>query len=478
MNYYHYLLLFANIVIALTAAWHALLFKRDPRASIGWIAVIILFPLMGPFLYFLLGINRIKIRAHKLSDKSPSGRSAFTEEKKPLSLMEKGIVHKKYKGPASISDKVTLRPLAGNNCVEVFYNGENAYPAMLKAIDEARDFVHLSTYIFETNRTGRLFIDSLANAFERGLDVKVIIDGIGEYYSFPKAGRLLKKRGVRVARYLPPSLIPPSIHINLRNHRKILIVDGKKAFVGGMNIGDRHLADNPNNKSRMIDAHFLLQGPVVSQVQEVFAVDWNFVTKENFRPVFTSERSNLSCDMALCRVITDGPDEDMDKLAIILAGVISSAKDRVMIMSPYFLPTRDIISALQAAALRDVEVDILLPSVNNIPFVHWATRNMLWELLQRGVNIYYQPPPFVHTKLLVVDDYYAQIGTANMDSRSLRLNFELVVEIFDELFVSTISEHILKCREKSTKVKLEEMDSRNYLARTRDSLAWLFYPYL
>ncbi len=478
MKYYPYLLLFADIVIALTAAWHALLFKRDPRASIGWIAVIILFPLMGPFLYFLFGINRIKIRAHKLLDKSSSGRSAFTEEKAPLSLMEKGIIHKKYKGLASISDKVTLRPLAGNNCVEVFHNGENAYPAMLRAIDEARESVHLSTYIFETNRTGRLFIDSLANAVERGLDVKVIIDGVGEYYSFPKAGRLLKKRGVRVARYLPPSLIPPSIHINLRNHRKILIVDGKKAFLGGMNIGDRHLADNPNNKSRVIDAHFLLQGPVVLQVQEVFAVDWNFLTKENFRPVFTSETSKLSCDMALCRVITDGPDEDMDKLAIILAGVISSAKERVMIMSPYFLPTRDIISALQAAALRDVEVDILLPSVNNIPFVHWATRNMLWELLQRGVKIYYQPPPFVHTKLLVVDDYYAQIGTANIDARSLRLNFELVVEIFDELFVSTISEHILNCREKSKKVTLEEMDSRNYLARTRDSLAWLFYPYL
>ena len=147
-------------------------------------------------------------------------------------------------------------------------------------------------------------------------------------------------------------------------------------------------------------------------------------------------------------------------------------------MTPYFLPSREIISALQTAALKGVEVNIILPFKNNLPFVHWATRNMLWELLQRGVRVYYQPPPFVHTKLLVVDDYYAHIGTANLDYRSLRLNFELVVEIYDEKFVDTISGHILSCRDRSKQMSLKEMDSRSFLSRTRDALAWLFYPYL
>ena len=147
-------------------------------------------------------------------------------------------------------------------------------------------------------------------------------------------------------------------------------------------------------------------------------------------------------------------------------------------MTPYFLPNREMISALQTAALKGVEVDILLPQKNNLPYVHWATRNMLWELLQRSVRIYYQPPPFVHTKLFVVDDYYAQIGTANMDPRSLRLNFELSLEIFDREFVSLLSEHIVKCMEQSKQISLAEIDSRHLLIRTRDSLAWLLYPYL
>jgi cardiolipin synthase len=478
MKYYHLLLLIGNIIIALTAAWHALLFKRDPRASLGWIAVILIFPLIGPFLYFLFGINRIKTRAQKLTERSPLESLGFFDEEDALPVsIEDVSIPEKYSEPANISRSVTHRPLVGNNRLEILYNGEKAYPAMIRAIEEAEQNILLSTYIFDTDRTGRMFIDKLAVAVERGVDVKVILDGVGEYYSFPKAGSLLKKRGIKVARFLPPRLLPPAIHVNLRDHRKILVVDGHTGFVGGMNIGERHLAGNTANQSRVIDIHFQVQGPVVSQIQDVFTEDWNFITKDAYRPV-VSDKNYSSSDGAICRVVTDGPNEDLDKLVIILMGAISSAKKRVLIMTPYFLPTRDIISALQTVSLKGVEVDILLPSKNNIPFLHWATRNMMWELLQRGVNIYYQPPPFVHTKLLVVDDYYAHIGTANMDSRSLRLNFELVVEVYDEVFVKSISEHILNCREQSRRISLKEIDSRNFLIRTRDSLAWLFYSYL
>ena len=147
-------------------------------------------------------------------------------------------------------------------------------------------------------------------------------------------------------------------------------------------------------------------------------------------------------------------------------------------MTPYFLPSRELIAALQAAALRGVEVTILLPAKNNLPFVHWATRNMLWELLERGIRVFYQPPPFVHTKLFVADDQYALIGSANIDPRSLRLNFELAVEVFNAEFAKILSGHIQRSMERSIEVLLEDLDSRRLPMRVRDALAWLFSPYL
>ena len=478
VKYYHYILLLANIVITFLSAWHALLYKRDPKASLGWLAVILMFPVIGYFLYFLLGINRIRTRARKLAGKlSFRGFIEFEPVEEYVTLPDSPLpLPHEYTEIVNIVNSVTGIPLTSGNRIDILHNGESAYPAMLDAIDRAEHSIFLSTYIFRTDNTGKKFIDKLASARKRGVEVKVILDGIGEYYSLPRAGTLLKRRKVEVGRFIPPALIPPSFHVNLRNHRKILVVDKKTGFTGGMNIGSNHLAGNLSDKSRVIDTHFRIHGPVVKQILKVFIDDWNFVTQKNMDidfPEYTYENKG-----AKCRVISEGPNEDFNKLATILVGAITSANKRVLIMTPYFLPTREMISALQTAALKGVSVEILLPQKNNLPYVHWATRNMLWELLQRGVRAYYQPGPFVHTKLMVVDDYYAHIGTANMDSRSLRLNFELALEVYDEEFIAVLAEHIVKCREQSKRITLAEMDSRRLLIRTRDAIAWLLYPYL
>jgi cardiolipin synthase len=168
----------------------------------------------------------------------------------------------------------------------------------------------------------------------------------------------------------------------------------------------------------------------------------------------------------------------MDKLATILVGAVSLARRRIIIMTPYFLPSRELIAALQTAALRSLEVSIILPAKNNLPFVHWASTNMLWELLHRGVRIFFQPPPFVHTKLFIIDDDYAHIGSANIDPRSLRLNFELAVEVYDNLFVKELSAHVEKSLKQSREIFLEDVDNRSLPVRVRDAAAWLFSPYL
>jgi len=465
------------IVVALATACHALLYKRDPRAALGWIAVCLLYPLLGPVLYVLFGVNRVRTRAKKLEHRWRFFFSAGYE--RPEDEYEVGLssldVPEGVKPIARISDAVTRRPLVGGNRIELLHNGEQVYPAMLEAIEGARRSMFLSTYIFETNDTGRRFIDALARAAGRGTDVRVSIDGIGELYSIPRAGTLLKRRGVRVARFLPPSLIPPELHINLRHHRKILVADGAIGFIGGMNIGDRHLAERIENPSRVEDVQFRLAGPVVTQVEQVFLEDWGFSTGEHTEPTQSSAGEN---DGMICRTIVDGPNEDLDKLSTILLGAVSAARQRISIMTPYFLPSRELIAALQSASLRGVEVTILLPAKNNLPVVHWATRKMLWELLEWGVRVFYQPPSFVHTKLFVVDDQYILIGSANIDPRSLRLNFELAVEVFDSQFAGIVSGHIQKSRERSLEVSLADMDGRRLPVRVRDALSWLFSPYL
>jgi cardiolipin synthase len=213
----------------------------------------------------------------------------------------------------------------------------------------------------------------------------------------------------------------------------------------------------------------------VNQLQTVFLEDWAFCTGEQTP---SSAEAGAGAGTVISRTIVEGPNEDLDKLAIILMGAISSAKHRILIMTPYFLPSREIISQLQLSALRGVQVEIVLPSKNNLPFVHWATRNMLWELLQRGVRVYFQPPPFVHSKIFVVDDGYAHIGSANLDPRSLRLNFELVMEIYDKETAMLLGDHVAKCRNRSRATSLEEMDSRPIPLRIRDAASWLFTPYL
>lgn len=462
--------------LVLGTAGHALLFKRDPRASWGWIAVCLIFPLLGPLLYLLFGINRVQTSAKRLTRRLPF---LFLFHHDPPVIP--AVVHPekelaaKFRRISRISDKVTRRPLLHGNRIELLQNGEEVYPVMLEAVERAEKTVFLATYIMESNKTGRRFIDALVRARERGVQVRVLLDGIGELYSIPRSGKLLTKAGVRVARFMRPTLIPPSLHVNLRNHRKILTTDGSIAFLGGMNIGDRHLASDTTNPSRVKDIHFRVAGPVVQQVEEVFCDDWRFVTGE----VLEGTLQDLpQAGTAVCRTIVDGPNEDLDKLAVILAGAVSAARRRVFIMTPYFLPSREMIGVLQTAALRNVEVHVLLPEKNNLPFVHWATRNMLWELLQWGIRVFYQPPPFVHSKLFLVDDVYAQVGSANMDPRSLRLNFELALEVFDKEAVDGLARFAEACRARSTEVSLESMDGRRLPVKVRDSLAWLFSPYL
>jgi cardiolipin synthase len=457
------LLLWIHVGCASLAASHALLTKSDPRSAFGWIVTCWLFPLVGSLLYALFGINRVRSRAKQLRSGLPTVRDAFLRA--PPDDVAAQLTR--------IGDSVTQWSRVPGCAVEPLENGENAFPRMLDAIGAARQTIWLATYIFDTDAVGRQFIDALASAAARGVEVRVLVDGVGEWYSWPHVVPLLRRTGVRTARFLAPRLLPvPRLAINLRNHRKLLIVDGQIGFLGGMNIGGREVGKAAHR--RMADLHFLIQGPIVAQVARVFAIDWQFAAAETLRLVEPPEPAGS----AVCRVITEGPDEDNDKLLYVILGALSVARHQILIMTPYFIPQPELTSALEAAALRGVDVCLVLPERSNLPYVDWASKRWLPPLLERGVRIYLQRGPFSHTKLLVVDGAYAQIGSANMDIRSLRLNFEIAVEIYGADTCQQLVAYVAAARESSNPYTLDLASRLSLLARVRNSLAWLLSPYL
>jgi cardiolipin synthase len=231
------------------------------------------------------------------------------------------------------------------------------------------------------------------------------------------------------------------------------------------------------SKNGVVDMHFQLRGPILRQMERTFINDWLFTTGEELecRPKenFIAQSSDMSC-----RVLLEGPDEDQDKLTWVLVGAISVARNSIAIMTPYFLPSRELEVALQTAALRGVQVDIVLPGKNNMPFMTWAVEHMAPGLMDVGVNIFFSSGPFVHTKLFVVDDYYVQVGSANLDARSLRLNFELVVEVFDRQLGNEMGEHIRASKRDATPLSVVELRKRNVVFRMWSAFFWLFSPYL
>jgi cardiolipin synthase len=374
-----------------------------------------------------------------------------------------------------VGQRVTGRALSSGNAIDVYHNGDQAYPSMLSSIGTAKHRVLLATYIFKSDQTGRAFADALSAAAARGVDVMVLVDGVGEMYSWPRPSKLLRNRGVNVGRFLPPKLLPPSIYLNLRNHRKLLVVDNDVAYAGGMNIGDDHTTVSGQAR-RVSDVHFGLRGPIIAELARVFHDDWQFTTGQAVQP--DEPPPPTGSNATRCRAIPDGPDDKLDALALTIQGVVSGASRSVEIMTPYFLPSRELMASLLAAALRGVRVRVVLPGKNNLFYMHWANRNLLAELIEWGIETYYQPAPFCHSKLLCVDDEYSLIGSANLDPRSLRLNFELGIEIFCKPLNSELRAHIEDVIAMSEPVTVSDLAARSTPVRLRDSLVSLLSPYL
>ncbi|WP_308197882.1 phospholipase D-like domain-containing protein [Anaeromyxobacter oryzisoli] len=458
------------LAVALVASAHAVLHKRDVRAALGWVALIWFAPVAGAVAYAVLGVNRIRRRAQAL--RLPDVRERPEDLPPPPHLPEEA---EHLRALVRLADAIVRRPLVAGNAVEILEGGARAYPAMLEAIDRAERSVTFCTYIFDPGAAGDAFVEALARAHDRGVHVRVLIDAIGARYRWPPLYRRLRRRGVATELFLPrltPAWLP---FVNLRNHRKLLVVDGRVGFTGGMNVRDEFLAADGLPPS--VDVQVRIEGPVVAHLQSAFAEDWLFTAGEplegeGFFPPLPA------AGPVLARGVADGPDEDFETIRWLLLGALSAARRRVRIVTPYFLPDATLVTALNVAALRGVEVDLVLPLISNLPVVQWAQTAQLWQVIERGCRVWLTPPPFDHTKAMTVDGAWALLGSANWDPRSLRLNFEFDVEAYDADLAARVDALVDARVAVAHLLTLGEVDRRPLALRLRDGVARLLSPYL
>ncbi|WZO99613.1 phospholipase D-like domain-containing protein [Isosphaeraceae bacterium EP7] len=466
-----------DIVVSLIASGHVLLTKRNPRSAVSWIGLIWLSPIIGTVLYVMLGINRINRRGRSLQQRRKLKVQNFAEMAEPVEPRSaKTPEDWQLRSLEHLGGSVTNLPLLQGNQIEPLESGDETYPAMLAAIEGASRTVSLCSYLFNNDDAGKQFVGALQRAVDRGVEVRVLVDDVGARYNWPTILKVLKSTDIKHAAFLPTSTPLRLPFFNLRNHRKIMVVDGSIAFTGGMNIlADYQESLDPPKLKR--DLHFRVQGPIVKTLQRVFADDWSFTTGEILRgegwfPRLEKEGSVFS------RAVMDGPDNDTDPLQNMILGGLGEARRSVLLVTPYFLPDEALISALQVTAMRGVEVDILLPSQNNLAFVKWASTSLIEQVLEGGCRVWWTSPPFDHTKLMVVDGSWTFLGSANLDPRSLRLNFELNLECYCPELASKLLKILSAHKQSAEAVTLDSIRQRSLPAKLRDGAAGLFFPYL
>ncbi|MDR0953724.1 MAG: phospholipase D-like domain-containing protein [Elusimicrobiota bacterium] len=440
---------FLYLILQISVSIHVILHKEDVKSSIGWIGLVWLSPLLGSVLYVMFGINRVRRKALALRNQRHNIKEITG---KTLDEIAKEI-------PASflqllrLGHKVHPQNFDLGSKIEPLLNGDEAYPKMCAAIALAKEEVLIQSYIFDNDAAGKMFIEPIKQALQNGAKVRVLVDGVGLNYSRPNIKTVLRKlKGLEFAVFLPSKYPINLPFVNLRNHRKIMIIDGQTAFFGGMNIAKGNLIKT-KPKDPIVDITFKVEGNVVGQMARLFLEDWAFASKKTFTPVAFEKVSN-NVGGTPARIVPQGPDGDANKIEALIAGALSTAQKTISIVTPYFLPENNILDALEVAAMRGVEVEIILPSKSNIFGMDYAMAANFNNLLQRGIKIYQTKPPFDHSKIMIVDGVWILAGSANWDVRSFKLNFESAMEFFDPVLGREIQKLIETKKHHSRAVKL------------------------
>ena len=441
---------------------HILLHKSDPKSSLLWLALIWFAPIFGAVFYLMFGINRISRRAQNLLNDTELGFSEQSEIMPEATLSDNAETDF-----IKLGTTLTGTVRTHGNSLEIVEGVDFIHAKMIEKIATAQTSILLSTYIFRRDYLGRAMAQALVEADQRGVDVKVLLDGVGNGLFRSRIYRQLKKGGVEVERFLHsvwPWRMP---YLNLRNHRKLLVIDGVEGFTGSLNIG---FVTN-------LETQFHLRGPIISHLIQAFSLDWKMAGGKPL-PSMSSHHEAETAGAVSARGVLSGPIYPRERLRWLMLGRMAAAKDNIRIVTPYFIPDQGLLSGLVIAALRGVKVEILLPERSNYPFADWASRRQIQELVRAGCDIYLRDDVFDHSKIITVDGQWALIGSSNWDARSLRLNFEFDIECESSDFVTVLDIVINERRLKASRLESLTYAQRSIFLKLRDGIGRLLLPYL
>lgn len=466
-------LIFISIVVIIVQ-------RRDPIKTIAWIAVILLIPLVGLVFFYFFGRSYRKKKVFfrkELSD--------FRQVEKHLSWQNKHLIHNLLQNDKELISKIGAVKLLFNNSkailtmhnkIEILQNGDETFPAIFEAIEQAKHHIHIESYIIEDGKVAEQLKTLLVKKAMEGVEVRVMYDDVGSWGLSKQFIKDLQKAGVEIHAFLPVRFPRLAKRLNYRNHRKIIVVDGKVGFIGGLNIADRYWYGSPDI-GFWRDTHLKIFGTAVHSLQLIFLTDWHFATdkllsQEVYFPY------NKPKNRTIVQIIASGPDSDWNSIMQAYFYLISTAKKYVYMSTPYFIPNESILTAIKTIALSGVDVRIILPYKSDSRLTYYGSLSYLPELLEANVSVYTYQKGFTHSKVLIVDDIISSVGTANMDLRSFDQNFEVNALIYDKETTLKLKETYLEDLKHCNKVILEEYYNKPFIHHFAQGIARIFSPLL
>ncbi|MCS6851283.1 MAG: cardiolipin synthase [Gemmataceae bacterium] len=470
----------ATVSTVLTLLW-VLTIKRDSMSATAWCLVIILvspIPFLGPLLFLLLGYQTVHRPLTRKQRHVVTFRQRYPGHRRSaLALAETADELKPaWADFAGLARRFDAFPISSGNRIEFYHDSKPAFDAKLEAIESARDHIHLEYFIVQPDGTGRRFLDTLARKARAGVEVRLLYDAMGSRRLSRAALEPLVKAGGRCAAFLPLNPLRRRIQVNLRNHRKILVVDGRVAFTGGLNIGDEYLGLVPYY-GYWRDTHLKIEGPAVACLQRIFVEDWDFAAQEQVQGGRYFPTLSAAGDCAV-QVIQSGPDQALKSIREVFFAAILRAKKRLWIASPYFVPDAGLLNALRLAGYLGVDVRFLGLFHPDKWIPYYAARFYWGDVMDAGIKVYQYTRGMMHAKVMLVDDDWATVGTANLDNRSMHLNFEVNCLFYSPAVVAELEEAFRRDLEVSIQLDREVYAHRPFSGQLIENACRLLSPVL
>lgn len=470
-------IMFFNFVLAFTVIF---LERKDASSTWAWLMVLFFIPIVGFILYLIFGRRLSNKKIFTWDTKSRLGVKKEVQSQLRAIEQDKFIFkHKeliKYKDLYYMHLKNDDAIYTDNNTIDIYTDGIDKFTALLKDLEAATDHIHLLYYIIRHDQLGKQIADVLIKKAREGLEVRFLYDDMGSRSLSRKYIRRLKNAGVHVDAFFPPKIPKINFKINFRNHRKLAIIDGKIGYIGGFNIGDEYLGKD-KKFGYWRDTHLRIYGDAVRNMQTRFILDWNQASRNDILYEEHYYAADPKGDVGV-QIVSSGPDSDWEQIKYGYIKMILSAKEYIYMQTPYFIPDESLMDALRVAALSGVKVKIMIPNKPDHPFVYWATLSHIGDMLEAGAEVYIYQNGFMHAKTIVVDGKVASVGTANIDVRSFRLNFEVNAFLYDAGIAQQLVDIFLQDIKLSTQMTRKLYQKRSLGIRFKESISRLLSPIL